>query len=111
LRELKRKIESEKVKSEKPKVKTERDIFVEYLFDRGIEVLAAAEYQYPKETAMVVSKIVEVIKQGEIKENISGGTLLSLFRSIGLRVRMETKINVEEHGRFVSLADKLKNEK
>ena len=105
LRELKRKIESEK-----PKVKTERDILVEYLVDRGIEVLAAAEYQYPEETALVVTKIVEVIKKGELKENISGGTLLSLFRSLGLRVRMDTKISVEEHGRFVSLTDKLKHE-
>ena len=110
LRELKRKVESEKLKSEKPKVKTERDILVEYLVDRGIEVLATAEYQYPEETAIVVTKIVEVIKKGELKENISGGTLLSLFRSLGLRVRMDTKISVEEHGRFISLTDKLKHE-
>ena len=110
LRELKRKVESEKLKSEKPKVKTERDILVEYLVDRGIEVLATAEYQYPEETAIVITKIVEVIKKGELKENISGGTLLSLFRSLGLRVRMDTKISVEEHGRFISLTDKLKHE-
>jgi hypothetical protein len=30
-----------------------------------------------------------------------------LFRSVGLNVRMETKINVEQDGKFVSLSDKL----
>jgi len=30
-----------------------------------------------------------------------------LFRSVGINVRMQTKINVEQDGEFVSLADKL----
>jgi len=32
---------------------------------------------------------------------------LGLFRAIGLNIRMETKINVEQDGKFVSLSDKL----
>ena len=32
--------------------------------------------------------------------------LLALFRSVGLNVRMDTKINVEQDGKFVSLSDR-----
>ncbi|MFQ5940148.1 MAG: double-stranded DNA-binding protein [Nitrososphaerales archaeon] len=106
LRELKK-----KVNPEKPKIKSNRDLFIEHLVDRGIEVLVAAESQYPKETAIIVAKLVEIIKNGELQGTISGGALLSLFRSIGLRIRMNTKIRVEEHGRLISLADRLKNKK
>ncbi|HIH68590.1 MAG TPA: double-stranded DNA-binding protein, partial [Candidatus Nitrosotenuis sp.] len=33
--------------------------------------------------------------------------LLALFRSVGIHVRMQTKINIEQDGKFVSLSDKL----
>lgn len=106
LRELKKKATSDKKAKE---VKSDRDLLVENLVDRGMEVLRAAEAQYPRETAIIVTKLAEFIRNGELQEKISGGALLSLFRSIGLRVRMDTKISVEEHGRLVSLADRLKN--
>lgn len=104
LKELKKKAST----PEKPK--SDRGVLLENLVDRGEEVLRAAEAQYPKETAIIVSKLAEFIKNGELQNGISGGALLSLFRSIGLRVRMDTKINIEKHGRLISLADKLKNE-
>ena len=106
LRELKKKATSDKKAKE---VKSDRDLLIENLVDRGMEVLAAAESQYPRETAIIVTKLAEFIRNGELQDKISGGALLSLFRSIGLRVRMDTKISVEEHGRLVSLADRLKN--
>jgi len=98
-----------KITEEKPKPKTDRDLFIAQLVDRGTEVLAAAEAQYPKQTAIVVAKIAELIKSGELQSKISGGDLLALFRSIGLRVRMNTKISIEEHGKLVSLSDVLKS--
>ncbi|MGH9934385.1 MAG: DNA-binding protein [Nitrososphaerales archaeon] len=98
-----------KITEEKPKPKTDRDLFIAQLVDRGTEVLAAAEAQYPRETAMIVTKIAELIKNGELQSRISGGELLALFRTIGLRVRMNTKISIEEHGKLVSLSDRLKS--
>jgi len=98
-----------KITEQKPKPKTDRDLFIAQLVDRGTEVLAAAEAQYPRETAIIVAKIVELIKNGELQSRISGGELLALFRSIGLRVRMNTKISIEEHGKLVSLSDRLKS--
>ena len=87
-----------------------RDILVKVLGFRGLEVLQNAESQFPNETIMIVQKLSELIKSGELNETIDGGKLLALFRTVGLNVRMETKINVEQDGKFVSLTDKLSKE-
>ncbi|ABX13348.1 DNA-binding protein [Nitrosopumilus maritimus] len=84
-----------------------RDILVKVLGFRGLEVLQNAESQFPNETAMIVQKLSELIKSGELNETIDGGKLMTLFRAVGLHIRMETKINVEQDGKFVSLTDKL----
>ncbi len=84
-----------------------RDSLVKQLGFRGLEVLENAESQFPNETKLIVVKLSELIKTGEINEVIDGGKLLTLFRSIGLSVRMATKINIEQDGKFVSLSDKL----
>ena len=87
-----------------------RDSLIKVLGSRGIEVLENAESQFPNEAKMIVEKLFELIKSGEINESIDGGKLLTLFRSVGLNVRMATKINVEQDGKFVSLSDKLSNQ-
>jgi hypothetical protein len=51
-----------------------------------------------------------LIKAGEINQRISGGELLALFRSIGLKIRVNTSIKIEDHGKLVSLSDKLKQQ-
>ena len=84
-----------------------RDILVKNLGYRGLEVLQNAETQFPSETKIVVEKLGELLESGEIDEEIDGGKLLALFRSVGINVRMETKINIEQDGKFVSLSDKL----
>lgn len=84
-----------------------RDILVKVLGFRGLEVLENAESQFPNETKIIVQKLSELIKSGEINETIDGGKLMTLFRSVGLNIRLETKINVEQDGKFVSLTDKL----
>ncbi|MBS3926795.1 MAG: double-stranded DNA-binding protein [Nitrosarchaeum sp.] len=91
------------------KTKNPRDVLVGRLGFRGLEVLQNAESQFPNDTTMVVEKLAELITSGEITEILDGGKLLTLFRSIGLNIRMETKINVEQDGKFVSLSDKLSN--
>jgi len=84
-----------------------RDILVNKLGSRGLEVLENAERQFPNETKTVVEKLAELISLGEINEEIDGGKLLLLFRTVGLNIHLETKINVEQDGKFVSLSDKL----
>ena len=90
--------------------KTDREIISGYLYDRGEEVLKLAESQFPLQTKSIVSGLVELIKVGELKQNISGGELLALFRSVGINVRINTSIKIEDHGKLVSFSDKLKQE-
>jgi len=97
--------------AEKEKVpENPRDSLIKILGFRGVEVLQNAESQFPNETKMIIEKLSELIKTGEINESIDGGKLLTLFRSVGINVRMATKINVEQDGKFVSLTDKLSNQ-
>ena len=102
-------IDQNKPEEEKP-TENPREFLVGKLGFRGLEVLENAESQFPNETKLIVTKLFELIKSGEINEEIDGGKLLTLFRSVGLNVRMETKINVEQDGKFVSLTDKLSNQ-
>ena len=97
------------IPKEKP-LENPRDLLIDKLGFRGLEVLKNAESQFPNESKIVVEKLSELIKTGEINERIDGGKLLTLFRSIGLSIRMATKINIEQDGKFVSLTDKLKNQ-
>ncbi len=91
---------------EKP-LENPRDLLVNRLGFRGLEVLENAESQFPNEAKIIIEKLSELIKTGEISEILDGGKLLALFRSVGLSVRMETKIHIEQDGKFVSLSDKL----
>lgn len=103
---LAQKAEAEKL-AQKPKEPTDREVVLKSLVERGGEVLAAAEASYPKETALLIPQLAIVIRQGKV-DTISGGELLQFFRSLGMRVSVNTSISVQEHGRFVSLAEKLK---
>ena len=94
-------------KEQKKDELTPREIVISKLGFRGLEVLENAEYQFPRETQIVVVKLAELIYSNQISEILDGGHLLALFRSIGIGVRMKTKINIEEDGKFVSLSDKL----
>ncbi|MDH3203484.1 MAG: DNA-binding protein [Nitrosopumilus sp.] len=100
---------SQEPSPEKPS-ENPRDLLIKKLGFRGLEVLENAESQFPNETKIIVDKLSELIKIGEINEIVDGGKLLTLFRSVGLNVRMATKINVEQDGKFVSLSDKLSNQ-
>lgn len=95
-------------KSDKKEKKPEpRDVLISHLGYRGSEVLHNAEIQFPNETKIVVEKLADLISTGEVDEKIDGGKLLLLFRSVGLNIRMQTKINIEQDGKFVSLSEKL----
>ena len=99
----------EKPKSTEEKIVNPREALIKQLGFRGLEVLTNAESQFPNETKMIIDKLYELIKTGEITEVLDGGKLLELFRSIGLNVKMDTKINIQQDGKFVSLTDKLSN--
>ena len=100
-------VENSKEESKTPKPSL-RDYVVNSLGYRGMEVLQNAEYQFPNESKIIIEKLGELISSGDINETLDGGKLLVLFRSVGLNIRMENKINVEKDGKFVSISDKFK---
>jgi DNA-binding TFAR19-related protein (PDSD5 family) len=103
----------EELKTSQPTTSTTvspREIVVKNLGYRGLEVLENAEAQFPEETKMVIAKLAELLQSGEVTEIIDGGKLLTLFRSIGIRVKVQTTIKVEQDGKLVSWSDKLKGE-
>ena len=55
-----------------------REIVVKRLGYRGMEVLQNAEYQFPKETEIIVLKLSELISSGDITEVLDGGNLFLL---------------------------------
>lgn len=103
----KQKEQISKLNEKQQKKPSPREIVVKTLGHRGLEVLENAEYQFPNETKLLIEKLAELITLGEINEILDGGKLLTLFRAIGISVRMETKISIEHDGKFVSLSDKL----
>src|SRR5687768_14727113 len=110
IRMMKQKKEN-KEKDIKKREPSEREILRSYLYDRGDEVLKLAESQFPSETRAIINRIVELINSGEINQKISGRELLSLFRTIGINVKINTTIKIEEHGKYMSFAEKLKQNK
>jgi DNA-binding TFAR19-related protein (PDSD5 family) len=104
---LSEKIKEDEIKTNLTKI-DDKEILLKYLYDRGDEVLRLADLQFPVQTRIIVKRIVELIKSGEIDSLISGGELLAIFRSVGLRVRVDTNIRIEDHGKYISFGEKLK---
>jgi DNA-binding TFAR19-related protein (PDSD5 family) len=107
---LERSKAARKEQGQKARIKTDREIVSDLLYDRGEEVLKLAEIQFPSQTRMIINRIADLTKSGEIQQRISGGELLMLFRSIGINVRVNTTIKIEDHGKLVSVSEKLKKE-
>ncbi len=91
--------------------KTDRQVVEGMLYDRGDEVLEAAYSFYPEETERLMKEIAVMIRDGRLAEKIAGGELLSIFRQLGLRFRLNTSIKVMDQGKLVDLSEKLGRKK
>jgi hypothetical protein len=88
--------------------KSDREILIEHLTDRGEEVLRAAEEQYPREMSLIIPKFADLIRSGEVKGMITGSDLLAILRAIGLNVKLNTRIVIEKDGKYISLAERFR---
>ena len=95
---------------EKQKEPTNKDILDGCFGDRAWEVYNAATYQYPQVMPKIEQILVEGIKSGKIKDNIDGAALMGFFRSIGIPVRLQTKIRISEKGELKTLEQKMKED-
>jgi DNA-binding TFAR19-related protein (PDSD5 family) len=97
-----------KTNQNKPEgIDSERNFLLRYLYDRGDEVLKLAEKQFPLQTKIILKRLNELIRFGEISK-ISGGDMLAVYRSLGLNIRVDTHISISDHGKTISFSDKLK---
>lgn len=104
LRELQKRVVNQKAQQtrEEPFKIVER-----VLIGRGKGVLEAAYSQFPEATRKIVEYLAKLIVEGKLGE-LTGEELYAIFKSLGLNVRLETKIVFKEHGKVKSLVEKLK---
>lgn len=98
------KTEEEKTKEEKIPENLLKTVFV----GRAQEVWSTAERQYPQATKKLEKILVDLLKTGKLKGPLTGEQIFSLFRRIGIPVRLKTKIRILESGELKTIADKLK---
>ena len=94
-------------KNKQEGIDSERNFLLRYIYDRADEVLKLAEQQFPLQTKIIIKRLNELIRFGEISK-ISGGDLLAVYRSLGLSIRVDTQISISDHGKTISFSDKLK---
>jgi DNA-binding TFAR19-related protein (PDSD5 family) len=109
LLELRRTFEK-KTETEKGQEANPKDVLNKFFIDRAWEVLNAAKAQYPQVAGQIENTLVKLITEGKIKGKISGEELYGVFLRLGLRVQLQTRIQVLEHGKIKSLEEKIKEE-
>ncbi len=97
-----------KLKESSEKLEDPKKTLQKILIDRGLEVLEAAESQYPEVMSQIEKLMAELILSGKIKELITGEQLYWFFNRLGIHVRLNTKIRFLEHGELKTLGEKLK---
>ena len=77
--------------------------------DRALEVFNSATDQFPGAMSKVKELLVREALSGNLKE-VTGEQLYLFLADLGLRVRLNTKIEFASHGELKSLEEKLKEE-
>jgi DNA-binding TFAR19-related protein (PDSD5 family) len=77
--------------------------------DRAWEVFNSASYQFPRVMSKVKELLVREATSGNLKE-VTGEQLYLFLADLGLKVRLNTRIEFASHGELKSLEDKLKEE-
>jgi len=75
---------------------------------RAWEVYEATRRQYPTVANRLFEELAQLVLTGQLTGQITGEQLYGLLRQIGLDVRLDTKIQVLDHGKLKSLGDKFR---
>jgi len=98
-----------KQQAETSPVKLEpRQVLERVFVGRAWEVYHAARAQYPGIADQIFQELAELVQSGKLQAKITGEQLFGLLRQIGLDIRLDTKIQVLEHGELRSIADKFR---
>ena len=77
---------------------------------RAWEVYYATKRQYPGIAEQILRELAQLVQSGQLQGQITGEQLYGLLRQIGLDVRLETKIQVLEHGKLKSIAETFRSD-
>ncbi|GBC71852.1 hypothetical protein HRbin02_01641 [Candidatus Calditenuaceae archaeon HR02] len=69
-----------------------------HVSERGDEVLAAALSENPGLVRKVSAALLKALREGRVEEPIDAGDLLVLFRRLGLKVQVESRVMVHRKG-------------
>jgi DNA-binding TFAR19-related protein (PDSD5 family) len=104
LRRLQKKLASKKQTTET----IDADQVLNRIFQgRAWEVFNAASYQFPHPMIKVKEILVKLALSEKLK-TVTGEQLYLFLRKLGLKVKLNTKINIESHGKLISLEEKMR---
>lgn len=108
LAEMQKRLTAKQQASAAPTRFEPRQILERVFVGRAWEVYHAARAQYPGVADQVFQELAALVQTGQLRSTITGEQLFGLLRQIGLDVRLDTKIQVLEHGELKSIADKFR---
>lgn len=99
----------EQVDSENKGKEGKEDLLRRVFVGRAWEVFQATQKQYPQVAKRLGEVLAQLVSSGKISQ-VSGQELYSFLRKSGLRVKLKTRIRIQEHGKLKSLEEKLKEQ-
>ena len=106
LRELQRRLAR---KEKKTKGINADNVLNKVFRGRAWEVFNVASYQYPTAMQRIKEVLVKLALTGTL-DDVTGEQLYRFLKNLGLKIRLETKINFADHGKLKSLAEKMKDD-
>jgi DNA-binding TFAR19-related protein (PDSD5 family) len=108
LAEMQRRMTAKQQSEAAPVNPEPRQVLERVFVGRAWEVYHAARSQYPGVADQIFHELAALVQGGQLRGKITGEQLFGLLRQIGLDVRLDTKIQVLEHGELKSIADKFR---
>ena len=106
--EMQRMLDAKKQGTQPKQRPTTEQILQRVFVGRAWEVYEATRHQYPSIAGRLFEELAQLVESGQLTGQITGEQLYGLLRQIGLDVRLDTKIQVLDHGKLKSLGDKFR---
>jgi DNA-binding TFAR19-related protein (PDSD5 family) len=94
-------------KEERKEGNDKKELLNKVFVGRAWEVFNATQAQYPQVAEKLGEGLSQLASLGKITQ-VTGEELYYLLRKMGLRVKLNTKIRIQEHGKLKSIEDKMK---
>jgi DNA-binding TFAR19-related protein (PDSD5 family) len=108
LAEMQRVLDAKKQATQPKQRPTAEQTLQRVFVGRAWEVYEATKQQYPSIAGRLFQELAQLVESGQLTGQITGEQLYGLLRQIGLDVRLDTKIQVLDHGKLKSLGDKFR---